>query len=304
MTPVALDSVGPFAQPLTDLSWLLIAAMTGVLVLVLAATLVAASGRGRLRRFVGQPWFVVAAGLALPALVLSVLLAWSLNVTATIASRPEAGDLRIRVIGEMWWWRVHYFDGDRFMFETANEIHIPVGRPVAFELQSNDVIHAFWVPQLGGKMDMIPGRTNVIRLQADSAGAYRGQCAEYCGAAHALMALQVVAAEPAEYEAWTARQSQTAASAQGPGWERFSASGCGACHTVRGTSANGQIGPDLSGLGARRMIAAGILPNDPATLRRFIRHAGDMKPGVRMPDYDRLSDADVDLIASWLESRT
>lgn len=300
-TPIALDPVGPFAQPLTDLSWLLIAVMFVVLALVVVATAAAVFGRDWLRRSIGQPWLVIVCGLAIPTLVVSGLLAWSLTVTDKVASTAEASDLRIRVTGEMWWWRVHYLDGDRILFETANEIRIPVGRTVAFELASNDVIHSFWIPQLGGKMDMIPGRTNVLRLQADEAGVYRGQCFEFCGSAHALMAMEVIAEPQEAYVTWAAKQAAPASSSDGR-WQTFADSGCGACHAVRGTDANGQIGPDLTHIAGRQKIAAGILPNDPATLRKFISHAGDLKPGIRMPDYARLSAAELESIAGWLET--
>lgn len=298
---VALDPAGPFAQPLSDLSWLLIAIVFAVLLIVVVITFMAIFAGERLKRVLGKPWLVVGGGLIFPAVVVTGLFFWSLDATAKITERTQPGDLRVRVVGEMWWWRVHYMEGDRVLFETANEIRIPVGRTVAFELQSNDVIHAFWVPQLGGKMDMIPGRTNVLRLQADRAGVYRGQCTEYCGAAHALMALEVVAEPQADFDAWAAAQAAPA-TATAPAFDLFSSSGCGACHAIRGTPANGMIGPDLTHIGSRRMIAAGILPNDPETLRRFIRHAGELKPGVRMPDYDRLAPQDVDAIAALLES--
>lgn len=301
----ALDPAGPFAQPLSDLSWLLVVVLTIVLVIVVVFTFLALFARGAVKRMVSKPWLVIVGGFVFPAIVLSALLVWSFSITDKVMAKPEPTDLRIRVTGEMWWWRVHYLEDDRVLFETANEIHIPVGRTVAFELASNDVIHAFWVPQLGAKMDMVPGRTNYLRLQADRAGVFRGQCTEYCGAAHALMALEVVAHPQADYEDWAARQTQPASVSverPEPGWDVFAASGCGACHAVRGTDANGEIGPDLTHVGSRRMIAAGILPNDPETLRRFIARAGDLKPGLRMPNYDRLSDDDVDAVASLLES--
>lgn len=300
----ALDPAGPFAQPLSDLSWLLIVAMSAVLVVVIALTFMAIFAHGTVKRLVGKPWIVIVGGLAFPVVVLSGLLAWSLGVTDRVAARAEPTDLRIRVTGEMWWWRVHYLEGERVLFETANEIHIPVGQAVAFELASNDVIHAFWVPQLGGKMDMIPGRVNLLRLQADKAGVYRGQCTEYCGAAHALMAMEVVAQPQADYNAWATLQAAPAPAPSGPGWDAFAASGCGACHQVRGTPANGLIGPDLTHLGGRRTLAAGILRNDDETRRNFIAHAGAMKPGLRMPDYDRLSEEEVGAIADWLGSLT
>jgi cytochrome c oxidase subunit 2 len=243
---------------------------------------------------------VVWGGLAFPAVVVFALLVYSLAITDKVTAQPAPGDVRIRVAGEMWWWRVQYLDNEGVAFETANQIHIPVGKPVTFELVSNDVIHSFWVPQLGGKMDAIPGRTNLLRLQADQAGVYRGQCTEYCGGAHALMALEVVAQPQAEFDAWAVRQAQPAAASSHPGWTVFANSGCGACHTVRGTDANGLIGPDLTHLASRRTIAAAVQLNTPETLQRFIAHAGEVKPGVRMPDYERLSEADVSAVAGWL----
>jgi cytochrome c oxidase subunit 2 len=299
--PVALDPKGPFAQPLSDLSWMLFWVVGGVLAIVVIATAAALVSRGRFKSTLGHRWTVVAGGFAFPVVVLTLLLGYGLAVTAKVSAAPAASDLRIRVIGEMWWWRIQYLDGDRVLFETANEIHIPVGRDVTFELRSNDVIHAFWVPQLGAKRDMIPGRINLLRLAASESGVYRGQCSEYCGGAHALMAMEVVAEPAAEFEAWAAAQAMPAAA---PMPDLFASSGCGACHTVRGTNANGRIGPDLTHIAGRRMIAAGILRNDAETLRRFIRHSGNLKPGLRMPDYDRLTEAEVDVVASWLESLT
>jgi cytochrome c oxidase subunit II len=295
----ALDPAGPQAASLTGLSWILIAMFFAVTAVVIACTAIAVTRGGKAKAFIGKRWMVVWGGLAFPAVVVTGLLVYSLGVTEKVTAQPAAGDVRIRVAGEMWWWRVHYLDGEGVAFETANQIHIPVGKPVTFELVSNDVIHSFWVPQLGGKMDAIPGRTNFLRLQADEAGVFRGQCTEYCGGAHALMALEVVAQPQAEFDAWAAQQAQAAASAH-PGWTVFAESGCGACHTVRGTDANGRIGPDLTHLASRRTIAAAVQPNTPETLRRFIAHAGDVKPGLRMPDYERLSEADVSAVADWL----
>ncbi len=296
----ALDPAGPQAALLTNLSWILITMFFAVTAIVIVCTAIALMRGGKAKAFLGKKWVVVWGGLAFPAVVVTGLLLYSLTVTEKVTAQPASGDLRIRVAGEMWWWRVQYLDADGVAFETANQIHIPVGRPVSFELVSNDVIHAFWVPQLGGKMDMIPGRTNTLRLQADRPGVYRGQCTEYCGGAHALMALEVVAQSQAAFDQWAAMQAQPRAAGDHPGWRAFAESGCGACHTVRGTDANGQIGPDLTHLATRRTIAAAVQPNTPQTLRRFIQHAGAIKPGLRMPDYERLSDADVAAIADWL----
>ena len=205
----------------------------------------------------------------------------------------------------MWWWRVAYLDSEgREAFQDANEIHIPVGRPVVFELDSADVIHSFWVPRLGGKKDMIPGRRNYLRLQADAPGSYGGQCAEYCGGPHALMGLVVVAHEPAAFEAWRARQAAPAANAAmvTRGSEVFRASGCGACHTVNGTGFNGLAGPDLSHVGSRRTLGAGILPNNQGTLGGWISDSQAIKPGNRMPAYPVLSGEDLRAVSAWLDS--
>lgn len=298
---VALDPAGPFASPLSNLSWLLIWSMIAVLLVVIAVTAFALFGPEKIRRGLAKRWIVIAGGLAFPVLVLSTLFVISIPATNVATARPAAGDLRVRVSGEMWWWRVHYLDGDRVLFETANEIRIPVGRPVAFELTSADVIHSFWIPQLGGKMDMAPGRTNTLRLQADAAGVYRGQCAEFCGAGHALMALEVIATSSADFDAWAEAQARPQSS-EHAGWDVFASSGCGACHTVRGTPANGRIGPDLTHVASRQKLAAAILTNDPQMLRRFITRAGKLKPGVRMPDYDSIPEADIEQIAHYVES--
>src|SRR5690606_16445543 len=140
--------------------------------------------------------------------------------------------------------------------------HIPAGRPVALELESADVIHSLWIPRLGGKLDMVPGRRNILRLQADRPGVYAGQCAEFCGGPHALMGLVVVAHTPADFAAWRRGQAAPARAAQTAGARVFEAADCGACHAIRGTAANGQAGPDLTHVGARRSLGAGVLPNN------------------------------------------
>lgn len=300
--PPTLDPAGPFAAPLSEISWVMMAMGAAVLALVLLA-LALALGGGKAKRWMGTHRLVLGAGFVLPVVVLSAALIYGLTTTARLSDPPQPGDLRIRVSGEMWWWRVTYLDGDRAVFETANEIRIPVSQPVAVELSSADVIHSFWVPQLAAKLDMIPGRTNVLRLQADQAGVYRGQCTEFCGAAHALMAFEIVAVDRASFDAWRASQALPAPlSGDARGRELFDAVGCGACHEVHGTDANGRMGPSLTHFGSRRTLGAGILPNDRATLRRWIENADELKPGARMPSYERLSDADLDALTSYVAS--
>jgi cytochrome c oxidase subunit 2 len=273
-----------------------------VLAIVLLALLVALAG-GPLKQFVASHRMVVGAGFAFPVIVLSAALIYGLTTTARLSDPPPPGELRIRVTGEMWWWRVAYLDGERVTFETANEIRIPAGRPVTIELTSADVIHSFWVPRLAQKLDMIPGRTNLLRLQADQPGVYRGQCTEFCGAAHALMALEVVALDQSAFETWRAAQiAEPIAASQTRGQVVFAAAGCGTCHAIAGAEANGRVGPDLTHFASRRALGGGILVNDHATLRRWIENADTFKPGVRMPSYERLSDSDLEAVTAYVES--
>lgn len=274
----------------------------GVVVLAIVLAVLAAAISGKARDWLGTHKAIVIGGFAFPVIVLSALLVYGLTTTARVLDPPTPNEMRIRVSGEMWWWRLTYFEGDRPAFETANEIRIPVGQPVTLELVSADVIHSFWVPQLAPKLDMIPGRMNIVRMQADAPGVYRGQCTEYCGAAHALMALEVVAMEPAAFEAWLAAQTARAPLSFSRGAAVFEGAGCGACHAVRGTTANGNVGPDLTHFASRRTLGAGILPNDSATLRRWITDADALKPGVRMPEYTSLPPEDREELALYLES--
>jgi cytochrome c oxidase subunit 2 len=300
--PPALDPAGPFAAPLGEISWVMLAMGVSVLAIVLLAILMALAG-GPLKQFVASHRMVVGAGFAFPVIVLSAALIYGLTTTARLSDPPPPGELRIRVTGEMWWWRVAYLDGERVTFETANEIRIPAGRPVTIELTSADVIHSFWVPRLAQKLDMIPGRTNVLRLQADQPGVYRGQCTEFCGAAHALMAFEVVALDQSAFETWRAAQiAEPIAASQARGQVVFAAAGCGTCHTIAGTEANGRVGPDLTHFASRRALGGGILVNDHDTLRRWIENADTLKPGVRMPSYERLSESDLEAVTAYVES--
>ena len=184
------------------------------------------------------------------------------------------GATRIEVEGRQWWWEVRYPDARGGSVVAANEIHISLGTAVELILTSPDVIHSFWVPSLGGKVDMVPGRVNRLALRADRAGVYRGQCAEYCGAQHAQMALVVVAETPEAFAAWLLAEAAPARAPTTPqaraGTRRIPVQGCGGCHTIRGTAALGRLGPDLTHVASRRTLAAGTLANDAATLRAWI----------------------------------
>ncbi|MGN6149182.1 MAG: cytochrome c oxidase subunit II [Rhizomicrobium sp.] len=232
----------------------------------------------------GLSWIWIGVGIS--SLVLLFTVVWTMTVLARVTSPPTKPALTIEVIGHQWWWQVRYLNSDPAqIFTTANEIHIPVGQPVRFKLIGADVIHSFWIPQLGGKTDAIPGQTNETWLEAHKPGIYRGQCTEYCGVQHAKMGMLVVAQTPQEFAAWRAHQLQSPArpvdGGQWAGLANFTAY-CGACHAVRGTDAAGMLGPDLSHLMQRHTIAAGILPNDPADLDRWISDPQGIKPGALM----------------------
>jgi cytochrome c oxidase subunit 2 len=303
--PPVLDPAGPFAAPVNTLTWGLLAMAVLVMTVVVVALAIALFAPRAWRRRLGGERLIWIAGLGFPVVVLSALLVWGLSLTSQLSEAPRPGDLRVRVTGEMWWWRVAYLDRTgRELFQDANEIHVPVGQTIALELESTDVIHSFWVPRLAGKLDMIPGRRNVLRIQADQAGTYSGQCAEYCGGAHALMAFVVVAHAPEDYARWRERAERPAKPLpeQAAGAAVFDKSGCGACHTVRGTTANGVAGPDLTHVGARRTLGAGILPNNAGTMGGWIADSQAIKPGNRMPAYPVLSGQDLRAVSAYLES--
>lgn len=302
--PPVLDPAGPFAGPVATVAWVLFVMGGVVLALVLVALGLALFGPRQWKRRVAAERLVWIGGLAFPVVVLTGLLIYGLTVTARVSDAPRAGEMRVRVTGEMWWWRVGYLDAQgREAFQDANEVHIPVGRPVVLELESADVIHSVWIPRLGGKTDMIPGRRNFMRIQADRAGVYAGQCAEYCGGPHALMGLVVVAHAPADFDAWRIKQAGLAVNGAVPaGAQVFTAAGCGACHTIRGTEANGLAGPDLTHVGSRQTLGAGILPNNQGTMAGWIADSQGIKPGNRMPSYPVLTGQELRDVAAYLES--
>ena len=262
-------------------------------------------GRPRSERL-GTRW-MVAGGVAFPAVVLTVLFILTLvTMGAMYPRRGEQAPLTVEVTGTQWWWDVRYVgDEPQRIVRTANEIHIPTGQRVRVLLRSQDVIHSFWVPGLQGKVDMIPGRTNVTWLQADRPGTWRGQCAEFCGLQHAKMALVVVAHEPRDFAAWIAREVRPAAaiadSALAEGRREFVSAGCQLCHTVRGTSALAAAGPDLTHVASRVTLAAGELPNTRGNLYGWIANPQALKPGTKMPAVP-LTPEQLHAIVRYLES--
>jgi cytochrome c oxidase subunit 2 len=219
----------------------------------------------------------------------------------------QPGTLRIEVTGEQYWWRVRYpADGPLPAFTTANEVRIPAGRPISVFVTSGDVIHSFWIPNLAGKIDMIPGRINRLNFVAGREGVFRGVCTEFCGDQHARMAFDVVVLEPEAFEAWRLHQAQGAKPPVDPllqrGRELFVRGGCGNCHAVAGTDSVGQLGPDLTHVGSRRSLGGAQFPNNVGTLAGWVANVQHIKPGARMPSYGSLSGEDLRALAHYLES--
>jgi cytochrome c oxidase subunit 2 len=247
---------------------------------------------------------ILATGAATLGLI--ALLAGDVITTRALGRLPLKDPVHIELVGHQWWWEARYRDADPTRnFTTANELHIPVGRPVIVTLLSNDVIHSLWIPNLQGKKGLIPGRIATLNLRADRAGTYRGQCAEFCGLEHALMALLVEAEPNDRYEAWAAAQRTSApdpASAVARrGQQVFLGTSCVMCHAIQGTDANGQFGPNLTHLAGRRTIGAGIFPNSRGYLAGWIADPQALKPGVNMPA-NKLAPDDLQALLAYLET--
>ncbi len=359
--PPVLDPTGPISQSITSVAWFLIFLILAIFLLVMAALWISLRGSAELKVKLGGEKVVLWMGLIIPSIILGILLVVSLSLTARI-SGLRGDEPRMRIAGNIYWWRVDYLDGQgNSIIRDANELHIPVGQPVLLELVSEDVIHSFWVPKLAGKMDTIPGRLNTLKIQADEPGVYGGQCAEFCGGAHSLMGFVVVAHEPAAWKSWIASragqhgveapvqpqatmyvpnpapgQSRSASApptrtaamrpsdppgtrpdsgsgrndapgggrqaraTQLNGFQAFMNAGCAACHTIAGTQAQGKAGPDLTNVGSRRSLGAGILPNNRGTLAGWIADSQSIKPNNRMPSYDSMSADELNAIADYL----
>lgn len=324
-----MHTAGPAADPLTSLGWGV--TIISVLVIAIVAGLL---GAGLLRRRPGTRdasgfpaisrdpggirWIYLGVGASI--LVLFGTAIWTFATFASVAKRVPEPELTVAVTGHQWWWEARYEGGDAAGgFSTANEIHIPTGRPVRLRLDSADVIHSFWVPKLAGKTDAIPGQTNLAWVQADAPGVFLGQCAEYCGLQHAHMALRVVARAPEEFRAWRDGQMKTAEAAPPPALEPGPAPAaspappglragradfatrCGLCHTVRGTAARGMLGPDLTHLMSRRRIAAGLLPNTVGNLGGWVANTQTQKPGCGMPAME-LPGEELQAILAYLQT--
>ncbi|CAM3886891.1 c-type cytochrome [Bordetella bronchialis] len=301
-----LDPAGPYAQRVAEMGWWLFIGGGAIFAWVLATLALALYGPPGLRTRLGRRTTIVVAGIGVPAVVLTALLVYAFGTAASLARADAPAGARIEVRGEMWWWRVRYLDDHgQPLFETANEIRIPTGQAVDFTLASDNVIHSFWVPNLAGKIDMIPGRVNRLRVRADAPGRFSGQCAEYCGAQHAKMRFDVAAVDPAEFQAWVEAQRQPArepADTHLRVGQQLFMQACARCHTVRGTAAAGTLGPDLTHIGSRLSIGAGTLPNNVGTLAGWIAGSQHIKPGNRMPAFNQLSGESLRAVAQYMES--
>jgi cytochrome c oxidase subunit II len=287
-----LTPAGPEGELLAEMAWVLFIGAAAIFVLVMALLTWALKGGRKL----AEGRFIIGGGIVFPTVTLAALLVYSL-VRGAAVQAPAQAALHIEVTGEQWWWRVRYLDAQgRLDFETANEIRIPAGQPVLLELKSADVIHSFWVPSLAGKLDMIPGRTNRLRLLASRPGEYRGQCAEYCGGPHAFMAFFVVAQEEEAFRRWADLQRRPATEAN----PLFN-SHCSGCHTVRGTAAAGPHGPDLTHVGSRKTLGAALLPMNRGAIAGWIASSQHLKPGNLMPSFQHFSGEELRELAAYVE---
>ena len=309
-----LAPAGPAARILAELGWpLLIAFMIAAAVMWALIAWVAVRKRGTFDTHApvevggGMAWVVVG-GFVIPGIVFTAAFVATIGVLRGFPLQHEqALAPEIRVVGHQWWWQVEY-RGARLAdrFETANEIHIPTGRPIDIELETMDVIHSFWVPRLHGKVDLVPGLKNTIRIEASEAGVYPGACAEFCGLQHAGMRFQVVAETPDEYQQWLERQRRPAIAMTEPQAARgeliFMRSACPMCHAVLGTSALATAGPDLTHLATRSTIGAAWLPKDIATLHAWVVNAPSLKPGTRMPALTQFTGPELHDLVAYLEA--
>lgn len=302
----ALDPAGRGAEQIAEVFWWMVLASALIWMAFLAVSIYAIHSSHEPAKLKGTNLLILGGGVVFPTIVLSGLLTYGLATLPEHLAEAPPGALRIRVGGEQWWWRVQYRSGGDSAVPLANEIHIPVGEPVELLLESRDVIHSFWVPSIAGKVDMIPGRKTRLVLQPTRTGVFRGTCAEYCGASHAYMSFHVVVQERADFRKWLAHQAAPALPPATPltaqGLALFISNGCGSCHSIRGTAADGVVGPDLTHVGSRLSIAAGLLPNEQDAFRRWIAHTDSLKPGALMPAFGMLPRDDLRSIAAYLES--
>lgn len=300
----AIDPAGPAAASIHRLGVVLWIGAT--LVTLLVTVLMLLPFLRRRERPVNRRLFLWGGGVALPAITLTALVPYAMIVGSDMRAATPADAPSVEVTGYIYWWDVSYrLPNGAGRAVTANELRIPVGVAVEILLRSADVIHSFWVPNLAGKTDLIPGRTARMVIQADRPGTFRGQCAEYCGAQHSLMAFEVIAVPRPDYDAWLARLATPVAEPAYPelrsGRDLFVNLGCGACHSVRGVT-GGRLGPDLTQVGSRGTIGAGTLRGGIGNIAGWIASAQHLKPGNTMPSYDRLDGPQLRALSAYLAS--
>ena len=314
-TPSSLDPHGPDAANIANLWWLMLGC--GVLVTVLVYVILSAAILRRRRATsdtepdtnekIGMGWLIWG-GIVLPLIVLAIVFVATIGILSVVSAPQEPAAMTIKVIGRRWWWQVDYPAAG---VTTANEIHVITGVPIRIELQSADVIHSFWVPQLIGKMDAIPAKPNALYIQADQAGNYRGECAEFCGLQHAHMGFMVVAESKEDFDKWISAQQQPAPPPQQDlvlrGQQVFLSAGCVFCHTINGLNDKGidaskvDLGPDLTHLSTRLTIAGASLNNTLGNLAGWIVDAQHVKPGSLMPEM-YLQSQDLQSLLAYLET--
>ena len=233
-----------------------------------------------------------------PVVTLAVVFLLMVQTMRAVEAAPS-DSLQLRVIGHQWWWEFIFPTGQ---VVAANELHVPIGTPLQVGLESADVIHSLHIPQFGWMRDLVPGKTNELSFFVERAGTYEGTCNQYCGTQHAWMRVRVVAEQRDQFNTWLAQQGQAAALTGAAGQQLFLQNTCVNCHTIRGVSTQGNVGPDLTHVGSRTTLGAGVVDNTPETMRRWIRNASSIKPGVLMPAFQSLSESDLDALAEYLES--
>jgi cytochrome c oxidase subunit 2 len=305
-----LTGAGTKASPVVFLTWGVLIVAVSVIVIISSLLLVGFLRRPRISLQPGEKsdvgsnqtglnWIWMGVGLSCVVLLLTVV--WTVLVLADVETPGIQPAVTLEITGRQWFWEARYLSPNPSqIFTTANEFHIPAGEPVRLKLIGGDVIHSFWVPQLAGKMDAIPGVTNETWFEATAPGVYRGQCTEYCGVQHAHMGIIVIADTPANFKKWWDHQLQSPTQPASDGADLFEAH-CGGCHTVRGTDAAGTKGPDLSHLMSRSTIAAGFLPNNGPNLARWVSDPQSVKPGSLMPTPE-ISGAELKSIDTYLQT--
>jgi cytochrome c oxidase subunit 2 len=303
----SLDPQGPVAETIANLWWVMLALGAAIFLLVVVLLGVglfrerkSAESESEAGERPFRSW-LVGGGIVLPVVALVIVLVATIIAMRDVGTGAPSGALRVEIVGHQWWWEIRYPDEG---ITTANELHIPVGRPIALQVTSGDVIHSFWVPRLAGKIDLLPEETNTLVMEANEPGEHRSECAEFCGLQHAQMAL-IVVAEPADrFASWVSDQRRPAAEPADVtaelGAQLVVDGDCASCHAIRGTSADGNAGPDLTHFASRPTIGAGAVRNTSANLARWIENPHAIKDGVKMPAPE-LSDEQFDAVLAYLE---